>query len=345
MKKYLLPENGTFYKANLHCHTNISDGKLSPAEVKELYMAHGYSIVAYTDHEVLIPQHENLSDEHFLALNAHELEVIEPGNGAEHKTRQRCHMCIIALEPDNVKQTCWHRSKYLWGNAVTHRDEVQFDETLPDYVRAYSAKGVNDVIRRARAAGFWVTYNHPVWSLEDPEQFLKYEGFNALEIYNHGCVVNGFDDDVPQIYDNFLKKGTRIFCVADDDNHCNRPAGHPRHDACGGFTMIKADKLEYRTITKAMEAGNFYASNGPLIHELWFEDGMVHVKCDPAARIVANYGVVRTERIYAEEVEGELTEMAFSVKPNDVYIRITVYAADGKHAYTNAYFADELYAD
>ncbi len=26
MRKYLLPETGSFYKANLHCHTNLSDG-------------------------------------------------------------------------------------------------------------------------------------------------------------------------------------------------------------------------------------------------------------------------------------------------------------------------------
>ena len=104
MKTYLLPKEGNFYKANLHCHTTVSDGKRTPEEIKELYMRNGYSIVAYTDHEVLIPQHEKLSDEHFLALNAHELELIEPGNGREHKERQRCHLCIIALEPDNITQ-------------------------------------------------------------------------------------------------------------------------------------------------------------------------------------------------------------------------------------------------
>ena len=38
MKKYLLPENGNFYKANLHCHTNISDGKLTPAERKAVHL-------------------------------------------------------------------------------------------------------------------------------------------------------------------------------------------------------------------------------------------------------------------------------------------------------------------
>ena len=34
MKKFLLPETGNYYKANLHCHTNISDGNLTPEEMK-----------------------------------------------------------------------------------------------------------------------------------------------------------------------------------------------------------------------------------------------------------------------------------------------------------------------
>ena len=35
MRKYLLPENGNFYKANLHCHSTVSDGTLTPEEMKE----------------------------------------------------------------------------------------------------------------------------------------------------------------------------------------------------------------------------------------------------------------------------------------------------------------------
>ncbi len=35
MKKYLLPQAGQFFKANLHCHTTISDGKMTPEEIKE----------------------------------------------------------------------------------------------------------------------------------------------------------------------------------------------------------------------------------------------------------------------------------------------------------------------
>ena len=38
MRTYLLPQEGTFYKANLHCHTTVSDGKRTPEEIKKEYM-------------------------------------------------------------------------------------------------------------------------------------------------------------------------------------------------------------------------------------------------------------------------------------------------------------------
>ena len=67
MKKYLLPNEGNFYKANLHCHTVLSDGCWTPEKVKEEYAKMGYSIVAYTDHNVMVP-HTELTDDDFLAL-------------------------------------------------------------------------------------------------------------------------------------------------------------------------------------------------------------------------------------------------------------------------------------
>ena len=64
MRKYLLSKDGNFYLANLHCHTTVSDGKRTPEEVKALYKSRGYSIVAFTDHDVMI-DHSELDDESF----------------------------------------------------------------------------------------------------------------------------------------------------------------------------------------------------------------------------------------------------------------------------------------
>ena len=37
MKKYLLPKEGKFYKSCLHTHTNVSDGELTPEQLKVIY--------------------------------------------------------------------------------------------------------------------------------------------------------------------------------------------------------------------------------------------------------------------------------------------------------------------
>lgn len=173
MKKYLLPPTGRFYKANLHCHTTISDGHLTPEEVKDLYKRHGYSVVAFTDHDILIP-HPELRDEDFLPLNSYEMEVNEPTSAPFSQTKT-CHMCLIALEPDNVKQVCWHKDRYLFGNAPKYVGRSAHDDG-ENYDRVYSHEGVSDMMKRARENGFFVTYNHPRWSLENYSDYIGYEG-------------------------------------------------------------------------------------------------------------------------------------------------------------------------
>lgn len=127
-EKMLLDGAKPFFKANLHCHSTISDGSKTPEELKAMYAAQGYSVLAYTDHDVLL-DHSDLCDEHFLALNGYEMEVNETGeNFAKVKT---CHMCFIARKPDNLRQVCYHREDYLFGNAPKYRHLLQYAETAP----------------------------------------------------------------------------------------------------------------------------------------------------------------------------------------------------------------------
>ncbi len=331
MKKYLLPKNGNFYKANLHCHSTFSDGAYTPEELKALYMEQGYSVLAYTDHEIFIP-HNELCDENFVALNGCEMSVSEPKSNLVKKC---CHLCMIALDENNHVQPCWHRSRYLWGNAAKHRDKVKFDDTLPDYERVHSSEGVSDFMKRFSESGFFVTYNHPTWSLEDCRDFTNYHGMNAIEIFNTTAVFEGYPDYNEKEYDQMLRAGKRIFCIADDDNHGNLKSFF------GGFTMIKAEALNYKSITNALLNGQFYSSQGPLIDELWFENGEIHVTCSNAKRIVFSTAV-RATGIVENADNSPVNSGSFKVIPEYGYVRITVIDENGKPANTNAYFVDEL---
>ena len=61
----LLKQNGPWFKANLHCHTTLTDGNMTAAQVKDHYKANGYSIVAYTDHSKFA-WYPELQDKDFL---------------------------------------------------------------------------------------------------------------------------------------------------------------------------------------------------------------------------------------------------------------------------------------
>ena len=340
MKKYLLPEQGSFYKANLHCHTDLSDGRKTPAEVKEIYKSLGYSVVAYTDHDVMIP-HPELCDENFLALNAFEAEINEPKEVSERRSRKTCHICFIALDPDNVTQPCWNRDKYFFGNAKISKELVKFDENEPDYVRVYSSAGISNFMKKVREKGFFVTYNHPSWSIEDYSNYMGYEGMHAFEMFNGSCNVAGFEDYNPRVYDDMLRGGKRIYCIGADDNHNKHPVGSRRCDSGAAFTVIKAKSLAYRDVTDALLAGSFYASEGPEIKELYFEEGKVTIKCSAADRVLLSCGTRANQIAYGEE-STPLTEACFTLSPDCMYFRLTVVDEKGRHACTNAYFMDEL---
>lgn len=313
MKKYLLPENGIDLKANLHCHSTLSDGKLTPEQLKDAYKAHGYSIIAYTDHNKLI-DHQDLNDDGFLALNGYEIDITEQTPDTPWPFRRTCHICLIAKTPDKAPI---------------------------ELVRTYDPENINAVIRRAKDAGFFVTYNHPTWSLERYPEYSQYEGMDAMEICNGGCLIVGYDEYNCHAYDDMLHLGRRVFCIGTDDNHNGCPLTDPMSDSFVSWTVIRAEKFDYASVIKALEKGNFYASNGPDIRELYIEDGCVHVKTSPAH--IINYITAGRHREYVGAHYGDSVEDAvFRIDPSDQFFRIDVIDDYGRHADSSAVFVDTL---
>ncbi len=339
MQRFLLPKEGNFYKANLHCHTTCSDGKLTPEQVKAVYMDKGYSVVAYTDHYLILP-HKDLTDESFVALHGYEFEIHSDTEPVSQS--KKTHLNLIALSPDNLLQVCYHRSKYVKGNMRPLRKNAVIDETLPDYERVHSPEGVNDVIRTAKEHGYFVIYNHPTWSLDDYRDYAHYDGMHALEVYNYSSYVAGYEEINSRVYDDILRTGKRIFCVGGDDNHNGVPLDSVRCDSFGAFTVIKAEKLEYTAITDALLKGNFYASMGPEIKELYYEDGKVFIKTSPAERIIMHCGCRRASVMIREKGQ-KLVSASFAVPEDAIYVRFSVEDKHGKRADSNAYFLDEFY--
>ena len=338
MKKYLLPKDGSFYKANLHCHTTVSDGRKSPEEVKELYKGAGYSVVAYTDHDVMVPHHD-LSDDSFIALTGFEGEF--NANYPSGKDYRTSHLCFIAGKKDNDVHPIWNPVCAYIGHAPEYHERQKYDPEGYTEKRSNSPECINASIKRARDAGFFVTYNHPVWSLDDYNQYTQYEGMHAMEIYNHDCAVFNYNGYVPEMYDDMLRLDKRIYAVAADDNHNDYKRDSYAFDSLGGFVMIKAKKLEYEAITDALFRGDFYASTGPMINSLYIEDGTVKVETSDAISIGMTTARRSAKNKFAK-VGSYITYAEFQLDPAEKYFRITVNDGKGKHAHSRAYFLDEL---
>jgi len=195
------------------------------------------------------------------------------------------------------------------------------------------------MIKETCSHGFLACFNHPTWSEQDLDDYRNIEGIFAMEVYNHGCWTEGYNEIDDHAYDEMLRRGKRISCIASDDNHDHFPRTSPKWDSLGGFIMIKADKLEYDTIMRALENGDFYASTGPEIYDLYAEGEKVYIKTSPAAKIsLTTYG--RRASVCTGEFVGDLITEA--VLPTqglyDRYCRVTVDDGKGHFAWTRAYF-------
>lgn len=337
MKKYLLPNETNVYKANLHVHTTVSDGEFTPEEIKRMYSEKGYSVVAFTDHEVMVP-HPDLTDEEFLAITSSEIS-----------TNQRCdcdfffsktyHLNIYSPDENKSSFNTFDKSKMWLEHSYGYITDEQEKQV---YNRRYDVDDVNKVIEMANAEGCLVSYNHPVWSLQDYSDYIDLKGLWGVELYNTGCARNGYFDSAKPL-DDLLRNGEKLFPLATDD-------AHKECDCFGGFTMIKAKELTYDKIFTALKNGDFYASTGPEFYEISIEGSKVKVITSPAAFVGLS---TDCRQLYAKRDEKNLlTEVCFDIDwyfrlskdgPNEhQYIRITAVDEFGNEAYSRAYYMEEL---
>ena len=106
-----------------------------------------------------------------------------------------------------------------------------------------------------------------------------------------------------------------------------------------------SSKSCYPTIARALKNGDFYASEGPEIKSLWYENGKFYVECSPSDRIIFTTWSARGKAFWACDVpdtENGITRAEYEPLEPSEYIRVTVVDKSGKKAYSNAYFIDEL---
>ena len=199
------------------------------------------------------------------------------------------------------------------------------------------------MIRMANEEECFVSYNHPVCSLQDYNDYIGLKGLWGVEWHNSGCINMGYFDVINPV-DDFARIGENVFPLATDD-------AHRIEDCFGGFVMVKSPSLKHEEVYDALKRGDFYSSENPTIEELYIEDGIIHIKTSKVKRIIVSadkryvYPLTAKEGEYLTEEDIDITW--FLERCNDTinkyeYIRITLIDEEGKLAYTRAYYLNEL---
>lgn len=274
------------YKINLHTHTTVSDGHRTPTEAARLYLAAGYDAIALTDH--------------WIFSQCTEIEGLKILSGVEYN-----------IPNENTRDGLFH----VVAVGMERDPGISKSDAITE----------QDLIDAIHSVGGAAILAHPAWSLNTPEQILKFHGFDATEIYNSVSEAHmSRRPDSSLIVDMLGAQGCLLPLLAVDDTH------YYDGDECRGFVMLEADSLERCDVVSAVKAGKLYASQGPEIH--LFRDGEDFVvRCSPAQEIVFFSDGVWSPRVF---VGDGLTEARYTPRSFEAFIRAEITDADGKKAWS-----------
>jgi histidinol phosphatase-like PHP family hydrolase len=302
---------GRFWRGNLHTHSTLSDGALSPEQVIEAYKNAGYD---------------------FLQLSDHFMERFHWPIADTRRFRSNNFTTLIGAEihaPATKVGELWH--------IVAAGLPLDFAPPTP-------AESGPELAERARAHGAFVAIAHPAWSQLTIEDGRALASAHAVEIYNHGCAVENDRGDGFYLMDQLLNEGRRLTAIATDDAHFR----NGDYDAFGGFVEVKAESLEPEALLEALKNGNFYASQGPRIHDVSFSASEASVTCSPVQAIALVTGTSRAVANIGRQITGatfDLSNVGENIRAKDApasWVRVVVIDAAGRRAWTNPIWVDDL---
>ena len=317
---------GQWYKGNLHCHTTVSDGHLTPEQAVDLYQSNGYSFLAISDHNIYTDFGSQFNSDTFVILPAVEASaaLMESGDSTNCLKVHHIHG-ILGPNPPCGEE-----------GALKHMEEVPVRSFSGQWNGAAVAQSLSDDLR---ARGCITIYDHPIWSRVREGEFIDTKGLTALEIYNYNTVNESGTGYDTTYWDVMLREGKKIWAVASDDNHNSGDFD----DACGGFIVVKSEALTREAITRSIVEGNYYSSSGPVIYDWGIHENIVYVTCSPVERvnfIVGNY-LCAGATVMSEDGMDSMDYALLRLRGDETYVRVECVDTAGHTAWSNPIFLDQ----
>ena len=314
---------GRFYRGNLHTHSSRSDGGMPVDAVCRAYQQQGYDFLAVTDH--FRPQYgfpvvdtTPYRTESFTTLIGAELHAPALENG------QIWHMVGVGLPFDFAPPT--------------------ENETGPE------------LAQRAVDAGAFVVLAHPEWYGASLADLRSIPCAHAIETYNEACGRLNDRADSWGMVDRLLTEGWKVLTTGADDAHFRHVmtvkdaepvdvvASGIGEDAPAGFgcwVWVRSPALDPDALLTALKAGDFYTSQGPVIHDLRLNDDRseIHVVNSPVVSAYVTSAASNPVAFSRHAVQ--ITNWSASIEQfRSSFIRVTIVDAFGKRAWSNPIWLD-----
>ena len=293
------------YRGNLHGHSTHSDGLLSAKAVIKTYADLGYDFTCLSDHLWI--------DDNYAAKSVYDGRSLDR-EGFITLPSAELHCYGKNLDQDGV----WH----IVANGLPT------DFACPD-----EKESAADLIERAQAAGAYVSLAHPEWYTMTTNEALLVSAADAVEIYNHSCVLSSARGSGIMIADFLLNTGHKISFTATDDSHFHLP------DFAGGWVMVAAPELSQDSIIAAFKAGHHYSSTGADFTDISIEEGMLTIQTTPVQNIVLSgegHSALACQGNNITVARFNLSEFASK------WFRITARGSSNQMAWSNPYFKSDL---
>lgn len=310
MYRSFFPATGTWLKGNVHSHTTQTDGLCPPDQQIRDYCAQGYDFFSITDHNMVVNSKAFAGDADIVLIPGWERDV------RHHEKNTKC-IHVVGLFP-------------LEAGLFSEDPDFQ-----PRKERKYGVCEISNqqLVDEMVAEGQFTVLAHPHWSRMTPDEVLDLKGYHAIEVFNTGCERLMHAGRADLYWDLLLESGRKVWGIACDDTHGKTA----KSDRFGGWIMVRAEERTAPSILEAMQKGEYYLSQGPEIQDWGREGNVIYFRCSPCKEIHVTTYPTRGCSFYAEEGQ-TLTEIAYSLKGGEKYIRIECIDESGNTAWTNPYF-------
>ena len=187
-------------------------------------------------------------------------------------------------------------------------------------------------INQYRRAGGRAILCHPAWSLNTISTMCALRGVTAAEIYNSTSTTpwNGERADSSLLLDMAAVQGTYYRYVAADDSHHYTPK-----EAGRSWTMVQSPECTWESLRDALDAGRFYATQGPQFEQVSMEDGVISVDCSPCDEIIFYSNSVWSDQRCQTGSGLTHAEYDTRIAHGDNYIRVEIKDQAGNSAWCN----------